>query len=322
MKRFLLKVFGFGIGAFVLFLILILATEIDEFSEYLPMKAPIIIDRNSHQWTRQREADTTRNVDVLIVGSSLAQSIDVREFRKFNLRAFNLGSGSQSPIQTQYLFDKYLDSFNPKLLIWDVHPYTFANRGVESTVDLLSNCQDCGGMLPLLFKTNSSLAWNSYLKRMLLKPFENKDVIVPKESKLSKYFYGGYMEVYLKAPKNPVQIDQFEYQGLNIQLSTFKSELNSLQKRGIPVILVYSPRSAEFIASFQNQQEWMNYYRALVDQGLAENFLNFNELFSADEHRNFYFYDIAHLTHAGARNYNKVLISSISERLKVINQAD
>ena len=322
MKRFLLKVFGFGMVILSLLLVLILATEIKNLPDILPLKAPITIGTTSHQWTRQREADTTNNVDVLIVGSSLGQSIDVREFQKFNLNAFNLSSGSQSPIQTSYLFDKYLDSFNPKLVIWDVHPYTFTSTGVESTVDLVSNCQDCGGMVALLLKTNSRLAWNSYLKRMMMKPFEKKEFSVPREFKISKYIVGGFMEVYLEAPDSTLKMEKFQWEGLKIQKTIFESELKSLKNKSIPVVLIYSPRSTEFIDNFQNQQEWFDYYKSIVEQGLAEEFLNLNEILSGNSENKAYFYDMAHLTLEGTKNYNKVLIHSVSENLKSIKKTD
>lgn len=315
MKTFLLKVGLAGLGCTVLFLLTILATEIKTVSTVLPFQAPITIGETSHQWRRQREADTTLNVDILIVGSSLAQSVDVREVEKYKLRAFNLASGSQTPIQTRYLFEKYLNDFNPKLIIWDVHPYTFANTGVESTIDLISNCQDCSGMIPLLYSTNSSIAWNTFLKRMMLKPFEKQDFTVPTESRISKYYYGGYMEVYLKAPASPAKIDEFQYQGLKIQKETLESELKKLKQKHIPVVLIYSPKSDEFIASFQNQQDWFAYYNSLVSQGLADSFLSFNELFSGQQQSEGNFYDIAHLTHSGAKKYNKALFSSLSESL-------
>ena len=322
MNRFLIKVTAFGTSIFLLFLISILATENKFLSDFLSYKIPLTIGASSHQWTRQGEADTTRNVDVLIVGSSLAQSIDVRNFTKYKLRAFNLASGSQSPIQTSYLFDKYLDSFNPKLVIWDVHAYTFANTGVESTIDLLSNCSDCGGMISMLFKTNSSLAWKSYLKRMMRKPFEEKNYVAPRETKLSKYITGGYMEMYFEAPDSPEKMTNFYYHGLDLQKKIFESELKSLKGKSISVILVNSPKSDEYILNFQNQQDWFEYYTYLMKQGLVEGFLNFNEVFSGNEEKNSFFYDIAHLTPEGIKNYNTALIDSISERLEVLKKVD
>lgn len=98
---------------FFLILIGILAIDFKLFARFFPNQIPLVKGTTSHQWTRQREADSTQNVDILVVGSSLAQSIDVRKFQHFNLRAFNFASGSLSPIQTSFLFKKYLNSFNP-----------------------------------------------------------------------------------------------------------------------------------------------------------------------------------------------------------------
>ncbi|SFT41536.1 hypothetical protein SAMN04489724_0656 [Algoriphagus locisalis] len=322
MKKFITKILGFGFLILLLFLTTLAATEIETIADLLPNKISLKKGTTSHQWTRQGEADSTQNIDVLIVGSSLAQSIDIRRFQKFKLRAFNLASGSQSPIQTRYLFDRYLDSFNPKLVIWDVHPYVFANRGVESTVDLIINCHDCGGMISMLFQTKSDLAWNTYIKRMMLKPFEDQEFTFPRESEISKYYFGGFMEVYVDAPESPATIDSFGYEGLQVQKEIFESELKELKKRSIPVLLVYSPKSDGFIQNFQNQQEWFDYYESIVNQGLAEDFLNFNEIFAGQQISAANFYDIAHLTHEGAEGYNKVLIPSLSARLEELKQSD
>ena len=76
--------------------------------------------------TRAKEARISDGVDVLILGSSHAyRGFDVRIFGEAGYKTFNLGSSSQSPIQTYLLLKRYLDLLKPKLVIYEVYPTTF-----------------------------------------------------------------------------------------------------------------------------------------------------------------------------------------------------
>lgn len=315
MRKFLLKIFWFGVSFCFCSLLLILATEIEAFANYLPSKLSLPKGTTSHQWTRQSEADTTKHIDVLILGSSLSQCIDVRTFEKLNLRAFNLSSGSQSPIQSSYFLDRYLCSFDPKLIIWDVNPYTFSQMGTESTLDIISNSKDGEGMIPMLIRTNSMLAWASYIKRRLLLLFEDENIRMPLKTAISQYYSGGYMEAFLDASDTPLESDEVFYTLRQYQDEVFVSELKRLKKRAIPVILLYSPKSNPLIQNFKNQDYWFDYFNAMVENGLALKFLNLNELFIADSSKQQYFYDLSHLSQQGAKAYNRILMDSLRPHL-------
>lgn len=319
MKTFLIKIVIAGIAFFALSLSLILVTEIKVLANFLPSKISLPKGTTSHQWTRQREADTTSNVDVLIIGSSIAQSVDIREFEKFQLKAFNLASGSQSPIQSSYLIDKYLSSFNPKLVIWDVYPFAFSYTALESTLDLIANCQECDHMIPMLIHTNSTLAWVSFTKRLMLLPFEEQDLSFPKETKISKYIGSGYMETFYPTREVPEETIQFALQAIDIQKEIFESVLAKLNEKSIPVILIYSPKSRSYISNFQNQQEWFDYFQSSVNSGLASKFINFNKVFSDEKINKTHFSDLAHLTQTGVKNYNPILMDSLSGYLQNLN---
>ncbi|WP_373399111.1 hypothetical protein V8V91_05160 [Algoriphagus halophilus] len=314
MRKFLFKIGIAGLFTFLGYLVVILASDIEWFSKLTKIEIPIFRGGNGHQWTRLREADTTKNVDILILGSSLAQSIDVRRFDQFNLRAFNLASGSQSPLQTSFLLEKYLEQFNPKWVIWDFHPFTFTNYGIESIVDITSNCDDCSNLLPMIAQTRSVYSFNTYVKRMLHKPFEDPTFREPLETELTTYIKGGYMETFFKTPDHEITMDEFHYEGLDLQKHTFESELFMLKREGIKVILVYSPKYHAYNNSFKNSQEWFDYALNLKSQNLIEDFLDFNTLIPGFESNTFYFYDIGHLTVKGAATYNEVLFKILRTR--------
>src|SRR5690606_34946967 len=98
------------------------------------------IGSHGHLFSRLSEADTIQNVDILIIGSSHAyRGYDVRLFGSNGSKVFNLGSSAQTPIQTEYLVNKYINDFKPKFIVFDIYPKVLCIDGVESTMDLLSN---------------------------------------------------------------------------------------------------------------------------------------------------------------------------------------
>tara|TARA_R110002020_G_scaffold404893_1_gene614923 strand:+ start:806 stop:1705 length:900 start_codon:yes stop_codon:yes gene_type:complete len=299
--------------------VLILSSELLVFTDNPNFSLPLFKGENGFEWTRLREADTTKNVDVLIVGSSLGMSIDVRRFNEFGLRAFNLSSGSQSPIQTKYLLAKYLPQFQPKYLIWDFHAYTFSNYGIESIVDIVSNCQDCTAILPMILQTENPLAINTYIKRVIFRPFEDPSFVEPRQSEFVRYIAGGYMETNFKSSDAIMEMQSFRYDALDLQKKTFEDELKMLAERGIKLILVSSPKSFEYNSNFINSEEWSKYARHLVEIGLVEDYLDFNELLPEFQHNTAFFIDIAHLAAPGVSAYNDALITELSNKMRSLN---
>ena len=91
-----------------------------------------------HLFTRVKEAKETKNPDILFLGSSHAyRGLDPRIFAEEGITSFNLGSSSQTPINTQVLLHQYLDQIQPKMVIYEVYAGTLTSDGVESSLDLL-----------------------------------------------------------------------------------------------------------------------------------------------------------------------------------------
>src|SRR3546814_19469806 len=64
---------------------------------------------------------------------------DPRIFKEAGYKTVNLGSSSQSPVQTDFLVNEYIDSLNPKLIVYEVYPFVFSIDGVEPSTDVISN---------------------------------------------------------------------------------------------------------------------------------------------------------------------------------------
>src|SRR5689334_14184152 len=60
-----------------------------------------------HLFTRVKEIDSVKKVDILFLGSSHSyRGFDPRIFKQYGLTSFNLGSSSQTPIQAKILLEK------------------------------------------------------------------------------------------------------------------------------------------------------------------------------------------------------------------------
>ena len=71
-----------------------------------------------HMHSRIREIPEFKNIDILFLGASNAyRGLDTRIFEKNGWKSFNLGSSSQTPLQTFILLDRYLDHLNPKVVV-------------------------------------------------------------------------------------------------------------------------------------------------------------------------------------------------------------
>jgi hypothetical protein len=93
-----------------------------------------------HLNSRIKEIPQHPNVDILVLGSSHAyRGFDTRIFEKYGYSMFNLGSSSQTPVQTQVLLHRYLELLSPKLIIYEVNPMLFNSDGIEASLDLLAN---------------------------------------------------------------------------------------------------------------------------------------------------------------------------------------
>ncbi len=93
---------------------------------------------------RFREVETLSEkkseVDFVILGSSHAyRGFHPEIFKNFNYSSINLGSSSQSPINSYFLAKEYLPRLNSKYLIYEGYYKTFQINGIESFLDLSIN---------------------------------------------------------------------------------------------------------------------------------------------------------------------------------------
>lgn len=270
-------------------------------SQNLKPNLNYILGYAGHTFSRLNEAKLARNVDVLFLGSSHAyRGFDTRIFSKNGYKSFNLGSSSQTPIQTEVLLNRYLDSLNPKTIIYEVYPETFMLDGVESGLDIVSNDKNDFSSLLMALKINNIKVYNTFLFAVINDILNiNYKFEEEKIHGIDYYISGGFVE------KNinyfvPRSISKHEISFIKNQLSSFFKIISKIKSKKINLVLVYAPVSKEKYYSFTNR----NFFDKTIEKNQV--YYDFNKIMSLNDTLNFY--DPDHLNQSGVELFNIKLI--------------
>jgi hypothetical protein len=259
---------------------------------------------SGHLYTRIREARATHDVDLLFLGSSHAyRGFDPRIFHEAGIRTFNLGSSSQTPLQTRILLNRYLDQLNPEQVIFEVYPVTFELDGVESGIDLIANDRKDVHLLKMSAEINHPLVWNTLLyggMRAALGLDEN--LIEPVTRKDDTYIPGGFVEK-TREYYQPVSQPLHTWNINDDQWQAFQECLEMLRSRDIKYKLVYAPVTDSLYYSYAR--------RAAFDSLMAScgPYVNFNTRIALSD--SLHYYDKHHLNQDGVTLFNRALMESL-----------
>jgi hypothetical protein len=254
-------------------------------------------------YTRVRELPNFKDVDVLFLGSSHAyRGFDTRLFEAVGLKSFNLGSSSQTPIQTRLLLSRYLDQLNPKIVVYEVYPNTFCVDGVEASTDIISN--DVNDWRSLLLSLNSKniKVFNTFLYALTKDVFNlNSEYSEPinKPKNHDTYISGGYIEKEM-AYYSPVSHEANHWEFRDDQISEFESILKELDRRSIKTYLVFNPMTSNYYNSYDNRKEFNNWMSGYG------NYINYNEVLNLND--SLHFYDDHHMNQDGVEICNQKLV--------------
>ena len=292
-----------------------------------------------HLYSRMKDLHTIHKPDILFLGSSHAyRGFDTRIFKKHGYSSFNLGSSSQTPIQTERLLKKYLKKIQPELIIYEVEPDAFASDGVESELDFIANDTIDTGTLITIWKIKHVKLLNTLLYGFFRQFFHLNSGYEEPVQKGDDFYVsgGGYVErreesrkiEFLEAPKS-------EKQSLNkYQLIAFFRILEFFKENNVPYLLVQAPVTKNFnraVLKIQpNVSLWReikreenkkieflelpygnNKFNELMEKIFLENsnYFNFNKILSLND--SLHFYDSHHLNQAGVEIFNGRLIELI-----------
>jgi hypothetical protein len=302
MKRFVIYVLGFAFFAILVYTLMLFLWV--NFAPN-PMIKNFVDAPKGLIATKMQEFGEIKAIDAVVLGSSCAyRGYDPRIFRQSGIEFFNFGTSSQTPLQTNFVVDKYVSTLNPKLVIFDILPYQFEENGLESTLDFLANGIHVS---TIDFKSQNMKVYNTYLYATVFKSFLDK-----KETNRDfngNYVAGGYVENF-KVFK-PNKKDTLKSMPCNIlpqQLAAFGQALNKIKVRHIPFVLVQSPIPLSTYNARQNN--------AALDSVFMQYgaYYNFNKILTLPDSL---FYDAVHLNQNGVNIFNKKLIELIGHDLSV-----
>lgn len=257
-------------------------------------------------FSRLQELKNTRDIDILFVGSSLSiRGFDPRIFDKYGYRTFNLGSGGQTPLQSEWLIKKYLTQLNPRLVIIEVNPYTLSRDGVEPALDLISNHHFDPGLATMVLHTTNIKVLNAYIYSLWHELSGAKRNTVEKSTKgEDTYIAGGFVEQQLTR-FHPSKFKESEKQLLGplpVQEKALENLVNHIKENNIPLLLVQPPVSKFFLHQHPGAFDSDPFYQSLGT------YYNFNHLHLLID--TVHFSDSRHLNREGVGIFNEYLIKN------------
>jgi len=309
MKLFIKHLCSFLVVAIVFYCILIIF--VGEFAPHQFKKNLFYNEKGyGHTYSRLHDADTIKNIDVLILGSSHAyRGFDTRIFEQHNIKAFNLGTSAQTVVQTEMLVDRYLEKLNPKIVIYEVFPGLFSSDGVESALDVISNSPKIGKPeIKMAFKSNSIKVYNtliySFYKTNIKK---NNELAEPVIKGMDTYVSGGgFVEREITYNKDRV-FPKSKWHLNNKQLLLFENIIEKISKSGSKLLLIQAPITKRRYNSFTNSQEVDLYFSK---KGA---YYNYNTILNLND--TLHFYDPQHLNQNGVNLFTE-------EVIKLLNKED
>lgn len=251
------------------------------------------------------------SVDILFLGSSHAyRGFDTRIFEEKDYSSFNLGTSSQSHLQTHTLLRQRIDDIHPQLVIYEVYPTLFGSDGIESSLDIILHGPIDENTLLLALENNHLKVYNT----LLFKIFDvfNPQRFTPSlstENKKDKYIKNGFVE-YTGENRLFSSEEAVNYSINQQQVEYFEKNLAILKAKNIPYLLVYAPVSSSY---YRKLESVMPFDPWIEGFGPYYNFNHFQELGDST-----LYYDKDHLNQKGVKKFNHRLLDLLNHRDSIL----
>jgi len=242
MRSFIFKIIGF-----LAFSVIAYPVSIGLATAFVPdswlRNAMLPLAGNGHLLTRLREAERYGKVDMAFLGSSHAyRGFDTRLWEAKGMRAFNLGSSAQTPVQTEVLAETCLPLLQPRLVVFEVHPALFMSDGLESGLDLISNRRIDIHTLRMALRIPDARLWNTLIRSGWYQCLNDLDEIIePERTGKDQYVNGGFVERIDRNRKNMNEPTVGERHLRGPQIRAFQRLCAKLRETGMPMILIEAP---------------------------------------------------------------------------------
>lgn len=298
MNRFIKHILFFGGLLFFTYVIFILL-----WGSFLPtgLKSNLVFKQSGgHLYSRIQELPNYKDIDLLFLGSSHAyRGFDTRIFQQHGFSSFNLGSSSQTPVQTLVLLRKYLDNIKPKCIVFEICPQVLSSDGVESALDIISNDKIDWFSTNMVFEVHNLKLYNTFIYSAMRQLFQLDNGFV--ENRVigkDTYIAGGYVQ--RQEQGYITQQSKEKYVIKQDQLEAFEAVVKLIKSKDIELVLVQAPVSTLEYTRFDNHTSFDS------SMSLHSNYYNFNTILNLED--SVYFYDSHHLNHKGVKQFNESLI--------------
>jgi hypothetical protein len=306
MKKFLLHFLKFTLFAGVFYAV-VLCIWSWIMPDFMAKNVRNCIGCYGHLNTRVKEIPKFKDVDILVLGSSHAyRGFDNRVFEKYGLKLFNLGSSSQSPMQTNVLLNQYVDQLNPKLVVLESYAGVLGLDGVESSLDLAANNQMDHHYYKTLFDLKNIRSINSAIYGTFREILGLNDNFVEDSIQAEdKYVSGGFVETefrqnpYTAEKENPWEISA-------TQLNYLEKNIELLKEKNIPYLIVQTPITKRLYEARTNNAEIDSILNSYGTYKSFQTDLNLNDTID--------FYDSNHLNQEAVVKFNEVFIEYLRKQ--------
>jgi len=258
---------------------------------------------SGHTYTRLNRASKIKEVDLLFLGSSHAyRGFDNRIFLNEGYKSFILGSNSQTPIQTEFLLNRYLDSLNPKTVVFEVCPFVFSLDGVEASLVLLSNDKVNLETIKLALSQNHLMIYNTLFYSIYRNVVHHDREKYFEKPKIKNDFYieGGFVERELMFYKSK-KFEKIKWKYNKDFFDSLQHIVKILKDRNIEFILVQAPVTSDLYNSYINNDDFDREIKKYGD------YYNFNEILYLND--TLHFQDYHHLNRKGVEEFNKSILN-------------
>lgn len=251
-------------------------------------------------WQSFRGFDREKHWDVVVVGSSHAyRGYDPYIFVDRGHSCYNLGSSSQTPMNSYYIIQNLLDSNNTGLLVLDVYEITFAMDGLESTSDLVRNFPYQEAAL--------GMAWSLRDLRGLNLMAQRATTPNAPPTGLNPDYAGLGFTPKADSVGKPLQPDTIPGPSIHVrQVYFFKEVVRLCAERGIPLVV-----SSHYGRKRQSTR-LHTAFKSCIDSALAGSgvpYLDYTDSPGVNDLDNFA--DDDHLNLSGARIFTRHLVDSL-----------
>jgi hypothetical protein len=267
----------------------------------------------NYSLTRFREVQTCGQVDIVFAGPSHSyRGADPRLFAAQGYTSQNLGSTSQTPLNSYYVLQRYLDQLRPKMVLYMLYQTALGLDGMESYYDLLSNTSVDESMVGMTGAMRQPQAWTALLAtgvRNFRKPMSSYlQHSNPKREEL--YIQGGFVQTFEQMPAGRLARlrapqPQWNYTMDSRQLDYMARCIELVRSHNANFVVCSFPipvESRAHLANYEKTQQKIVSF--LAEKGVA--YKDFNSDMSLDTAR--YYYDEVHLNQAGVEIFNAALI--------------